>query len=120
MLINLLAIANINCAPYISLETGVENSSRVIQCRAFGKRKFHDFLVTFAGTNDPIMLQHRYATPFPCLNHTRVGSFHNRPNPGKHVSPPMTKLIDFTVNQLGRRSYILFVVCNIQIYACNF
>src|SRR5205809_7808776 len=47
-LVNFFSFVNVDRAPYVSVETRVEETGRVLQRRAFGEGKRHDLLVGFA------------------------------------------------------------------------
>src|SRR5207302_3829982 len=71
-LVNFSSLANVDRAAYVSIETRVEETGRILQSRALGEGKLHDILVGFAGADDAIVRPNRSAHPLPLLDDARV------------------------------------------------
>src|SRR6476660_6579111 len=68
----LLPFVDVDRAPYVSLETRVEETGRILQRRALGERELHDTLVGFASADDAVVRPNRSAHPLPLLDDVRV------------------------------------------------
>src|SRR5580700_9904583 len=71
-LVNLLSFVDVDGAAYVAVETGVEETGRILQRRALGEGKLHDFLVGFARADDAVVRPNRSAHPLPLLDDVRV------------------------------------------------
>src|SRR3989441_5819865 len=69
--VNLFSFVDVDRAAYVSLETRVEETGRILQRRALGEGKLHDTLVGFAGADDAVVGPNRVA-PLPLLDDVRV------------------------------------------------
>src|SRR5437660_10401676 len=54
-LVNYFPFVDVDRAAYVSVETRVEQTGRILQSRALGKSKFHYILVGFAGAEDAVV-----------------------------------------------------------------
>src|SRR5216684_4217060 len=70
-LVNFFSCLDVDRAAYVSLETRVEETGRILQRRALGEGKLHDTLVGFAGADDAVVGPNRVA-PLPLLDDVRV------------------------------------------------
>src|ERR1700721_55554 len=66
--IDLVALAQIDGAPGIAVEAGVEQPGRVRQCGALREGHLDDVLVGLAGADDAGVRPHRDAAPLPLLD----------------------------------------------------
>src|SRR5581483_4428505 len=73
LLIDLVALGEIDRAANIAFKAGVEQLRRILQRRAAGKRHLHDGLVGLAGADDAAVLPHGNAAPLPFLDHIGIG-----------------------------------------------
>ena len=79
LFIDLVALMEIDGAPGVAFEAGVEEARRVLQRGALGEGQLHDALVRLAGADDSGVLPHRNASrvrrlsPFHLLDHFGVG-----------------------------------------------
>src|SRR5436190_12547251 len=55
VLVDLLALADVDCAPDLALEARVEQPRRVLQRSAFEERELHDAPVRLAGADPPVV-----------------------------------------------------------------
>src|SRR4029077_20867682 len=57
---------------YVSVETRVEETARIVQRRTLGEGKLHDILVGFARADNAVVRPNRSAHPLPLLDDLRV------------------------------------------------
>src|SRR6202795_4214099 len=71
-LVNLFSFVDVDRAAYVSVETSVEETGRILQRRALGEGKLHGLLVGFACADDAVVRPNRSAHPLPLLDDVRV------------------------------------------------
>src|SRR5471032_2779899 len=71
-LVNVFAFVNVDRAAYVSVETRVEETGRILQRRALGEGQLHDLLVGFASADDAVVRPHRSSHPLPLFDDVRV------------------------------------------------
>src|SRR5580700_10001792 len=71
-LVDFLSFVDVDRAAYVSVETRVEETGRILQRRALGKGELHDFLVGFASADDAVVRPNRSAPPLPLLDDVRI------------------------------------------------
>src|SRR5438093_7524982 len=71
-LVNFFSFVDVDRAAYVSVETRVEETGRILQRRALGEGKLHDILVAFASADDAVVRPDRLAHPLPLLDDGRV------------------------------------------------
>src|SRR5207248_10321722 len=71
-LVNFFSFVDVDRAAYVSVETRVEETGRILQRRALGEGKLHDILVGFASADDAVVRPNRSAHPLPLLDDVRV------------------------------------------------
>src|SRR5438552_14468170 len=59
--VNFFAFVDVDRAAYVSVETRVEETGRILKRRALGESKLHHILVGFAGTDDAVVRPNRSA-----------------------------------------------------------
>src|SRR5688572_3657550 len=96
----------IDGASGVPFEAGVEESRRILQCRASGERQLHGILVGFARANDSGVRPHGNPSPLPLLDHFRVGLLDENADASERLAAPITQLFDTRIDQL-RRSLLL-------------
>src|SRR5436853_2465962 len=69
---NFFSFVDVDRAAYVSLETRVEETGRILQRRALGEGKLHDMPVGFASADDAVVRPNRSAHPLPLLDDVRV------------------------------------------------
>src|SRR5213593_3072442 len=69
--VNFFPFVDVDRAAYVSLETRVEETGRILQERAPGEGKLHGILVGFAGADDAVVRPDRIR-PLPLLDDVRV------------------------------------------------
>ena len=73
--VDLLAFVEIDGTPRVSLEARIEEARGIIQGRPFVEGHLHDGFVGLAGAQDPVVVPHRYPSPFPFLDDVGIGFF---------------------------------------------
>src|SRR6266849_10017961 len=110
LFINLVALMEIDGAPGVAFEAGVEEAARVLQRGALGEGHLHDSLVRLTGADDAGVLPHRNPSPLPLLDHFRVGLLDESSNPSERIASPIFQLLDSRIYQLrGRVSSFSFL-----------
>src|SRR4030081_2987791 len=71
-LVKFFSFVDVDRTPYVSVETRVEETGRILQRRAFGEGKLHDILVGFASADDAVVGPNRSAHPLPLLDDVGV------------------------------------------------
>src|SRR5213594_2840303 len=71
-LVNSFSFVDVDRAAYVSAETRVEETGRILHRRALGEGKLHDILVGFASADDAVVRPNRSAHPLPLLDDVRV------------------------------------------------
>src|SRR5437773_8742931 len=64
-LVNSFSFVDVDRAAYVSVETRVEETGRILQRRALGEGKLHDILVGFASADNAVVRPNRSAHPLP-------------------------------------------------------
>src|SRR5262245_61481174 len=72
-LVDFFSFADVDRAAYVSVETRVEETDRILQGRALGEGELHDVLVGLAGADDAVVRPDRSAHPLPLLDDVRIG-----------------------------------------------
>src|SRR5260221_7191440 len=71
-LVNFFSFVDVDRAACVSVETGVEETGRILQRRALGEGELHDILVGLASADDAVVRPDRSAHPLPLLDDVRV------------------------------------------------
>ena len=90
-LIDPFAFVNVDGAPGITFETGIEQTRRVFQRSSLGKRHFDDVLVGLSRANDPAMGPDGSPPPLPLFNDLRVCLVYNFAHFRERLPPPVSK-----------------------------
>src|SRR6516165_3894556 len=72
-LVYLLALVKVDGTPCVPLETGVEETRRILQSGPFRESHLHDVLVSLACADNSVVLPHRHPSPFPLLDDFGIG-----------------------------------------------
>src|ERR1700675_728359 len=100
----------IDGAPGVAFEAGVEEACRVLQRGALGEGHLHGILVRFTGADDSGVRPHRNPSPLPLLDHFGVGLLDETSDPSERLAAPITQLLDSRIYQLrGRVSSFSFL-----------
>src|SRR3954453_1061923 len=94
LLLDLVALVDIDGAPHVAFEAGVEEPRRVLERRALGEGQLHDSLVGLAGADDAVVLPHRNPSPLPLLDHIGAGLLDDLSDASQRLAPPVTQLFD--------------------------
>ena len=97
--VNLLAFVDIDGAPDIAVEAGVEQTGGVFQGSPFGKGHLDDALVRLAGADDAAVGPDRSTHPLPLFNDLRVGFVYDLTNFREHLPAPVPKFVDLRVDK---------------------
>src|SRR5215213_2965544 len=98
--VDLLALVDVERAPGVAAEAGVEEIRGVLQRGALGEGQLHLVLVALAGADDPVVRPDRVA-PFPLLDDLGVGLLDQAADAGEGLAAPVAELRDPLVDQLG-------------------
>src|SRR5262249_51765968 len=93
----------IDGAPGVTFEAGVEEARRVLQRGALGEGHLHDVLVSLARADNAAVRPHRDPSPLPLLDDIGIGLLDHTTKPAEHLAPPLAPLLDARVYQLRRR-----------------
>src|ERR1700681_2416616 len=120
LFINLVALMDIDGAPGVAFEAGVEEACRVLQRGALGEGHLHDILVRLAGADDSGVRPHRNPSPLPLLDHFGVGLLDEDSDPSERLAPPTTEFLDSRIYQpRGRVSSFSFLrVALVLLHGC--
>src|SRR5436853_1640813 len=102
-LVNFFSFADVDRAAYVSLETRVEETGRILQRRALGEGKLHDILVGFASADDAVVRPNRSAHPLPLLDDVRVCFLDELAHPAEGFPAPVPELGDSFRDELRCR-----------------
>src|SRR5690348_3093440 len=98
-LVEFLALMQVDGAPGVAIEAGVEQPHRIVQRGPLGKGHLHNVLVRLAGADYSVVRPHRDASPLPLLDHLGVGLLDACADLRKHLAPPVAELLDPPVDQ---------------------
>src|SRR5438132_7441562 len=101
-LVNVLSLVDVDRAAYVSVETRVEETGRILQRRAFGEGKLHDILVGFASADDAVVRPNRIH-PLPLLDDVRVCFLDELTHSAEGFPAPVPELGDSFRNELRCR-----------------
>src|SRR5205809_3007206 len=88
-LVNFFSFVDVDRAAYVSVETRVEETGRILQRRALGEGKLHDILVGFASADDAVVRPNRSAHPLPLLDDVRVCFLDELAHPAEGFPAPV-------------------------------
>src|SRR5213596_2977487 len=107
-LVNFFSFVDVDRAAYVSVETRVEETGRILQRRALGKGKLHDVLVGFASADDAVVRPNRGAgfgwfDPLPLLEDVRVCLLDERAHSAEGLRAPVPEFGDSFRDELRCR-----------------
>src|SRR5581483_4561713 len=94
VLVDGVALVEVDRAPGVPLEARVEETGRVVQRSALRERHLHDALVRLARAEDAVVRPHWRPPPLPLLDHVRVGGLDERADPRERLPAPVVELAD--------------------------
>src|SRR5262245_40289297 len=106
LLVNLLALVEVDGTPGVSSKTGVEQARWVLERSPLGKGHLHGALVRLSGADQAVVRPNRNL-PFPLFDHFGVGLLDQCAEPGEHLPPPVRQLLDPLVDHPRRRLSLL-------------
>src|SRR6185437_5238631 len=101
--IDVITLAEIDGAPGIAVEAGVEQARRVLERGALEEGQLHDAFIALAGADDAVVRPHRNPSPLPLLDHIGVRLPDERADASEHLAPPVAQLLDPRGDELRRR-----------------
>src|SRR4051794_21470259 len=112
LLIDLIALVEVDRAPGVAVEARVEQSRGVVERGALEECEFHDALVRLAGADQALVRPHRNPWigslfPLPLLDRVGVGLSDQSAKRGEGRAPPVTQFVDPCVYQLRWRLDLL-------------
>src|SRR5437870_10596618 len=107
-LVNFFSFVDVDRAAYVSVETRVEETGRILQRRALGEGKLHDILVGFASADDAVVRPNRGAgfgwfDPLPLLDDVRVCFLDNLAHSAEGFPAPVPEFGDSFRDELRCR-----------------
>src|SRR5436190_8404024 len=95
----------IDSAPDVAFEAGVEEARRVLERGALGEGQLDRLLVRLTGADDSVVRpdwdsRHRIRRlpPFPLLDDLGVGLADEHSDPSERLAPPITELLDSRID----------------------
>src|SRR5712672_1276739 len=101
--VNFFSFVDVDRAAYVSVETRVEETGRILQRRALGEGKLHDLLVGFASADDAVVRPNRSAHPLPLLDDVRVCFLDELAHSAEGVPAPVPEFGDSFRDELRCR-----------------
>src|SRR5262249_45916969 len=92
LLVDLLALVEVDGAPRVPVETGVEEARGILQGRPFGEGHLHDALVRLAGADHPVVLPDGAPSPLPLLDDVGIDLLDQRAESAERRAPPVVEL----------------------------
>src|SRR5262249_56538078 len=110
-LINLVAFVDVDGAPDVPFETGVEYAGRVFQCSSLGKCHLDDVFVCLSRTDNASVgkdgsPRRRRLDPLPLLDDLRVCLAYDFAHFRECFSAPVPKFVDLLVDSFRGRSHL--------------
>src|SRR5208282_4246219 len=93
-LVNFFSIVDVDRAAYVSVETRIEETGRILQSRALGEGKLHHILVGFASADDAGVRPNRSAPPLPLLDDVRVCLLDELAHSAEGFPAPVPEFVD--------------------------
>src|SRR5216684_8133673 len=102
-LVNFFSFLDVDRAAYVSVETRVEETGRILQRRALGEGKLHDLLVGFASADDAVVRPNRSAHPLQLLDDVRVCFLDELTHSAESFPAPVPELGDSSRDEVRCR-----------------
>src|ERR1700730_16734002 len=107
-LVNFFSFGDVDRAAYVSVETRVEETGRILQRRALCEGKLHDILIGFAGADDATVRPNRGAgfgwfDPLPLLDDVRVCFLNELAHSAESFAAPVPEFGDSFRDELRCR-----------------
>ena len=103
LFIHVVAFMDVDSAPGIPVEAGVEKAARVLQRSSFRKRQFDYVFVRLSGAHDTAVGPDGSPPPLPLFDHVWVCVMYNLADFGERLPAPIPKFLDLSVNQCRSR-----------------
>src|SRR5712675_2114234 len=101
-LVDFFSFVDVDRAAYVSVETRVEETGRILQRRSLGERELHDLLVGLASADDAAMRPNRIH-PLPFLDDVRVCFLDELAHSAQGFPAPVAKFGDSFRDELRCR-----------------
>src|SRR5437667_269091 len=107
-LVNFFSFVDVDRAAYVSVETRVEETGRILQRRALGEGQLHDILIGFASADHAVVRPDRGAgcgcfDPLPLLDDVRVCFLDERTHSAEGFPAPVPEFDDSFRDELRCR-----------------
>src|SRR6185312_2920726 len=102
--VNFLSLVDVDRPAHSAVETRVEETDRILQRRAPGEGKLHDFRVGFAGADDAVVRPDGSAHPLPLFDDVRVCFLDELAHPAQGLPSPVPKFGDPVRDERGCRT----------------
>src|SRR4051812_12229592 len=101
LLVEVVVGTDVDRAPGVAVEAGVEEARWIVQRRAPGEGHFDLVLVRLTGADHSVAVPGRDSPPLPFLDHVLVGLLDDFADPCEQVAAPVTQLLDPRIDQCG-------------------
>src|SRR6185437_4857631 len=101
--VDLVAFMQIDGAPRVPLQAGIEEAPPVFDRSTLEESELHDRLVGLAGADDPVVGPDGDSAPLPIFDDLRVRLFDELADMGQRLAAPVAELGDSLADELGRR-----------------
>src|SRR5678815_1463713 len=95
--VDLFALTDVNRAPRVAFEAGIEQARRVRDLGAVRERELHGLLVRLARADNAVARPHRNV-PLPLFGDVRVGVQNQRAHAGERLAAPAVEFTDALVD----------------------
>src|SRR5689334_2503509 len=102
-LVQLVAFVQIDGAPQVAFEAGIEQVFRVLELGALGEGELDDGLVGFAGADDPAIGPDGNAAPLPLLHDLGIRGLDELSDMRERLAAPIAEFGDPRADKLGGR-----------------
>jgi hypothetical protein len=107
--IDLDALMQIDGAPCVAIQAGIEDTLRVFDRSALRESQLYMSLIGFAGADDPAVTPDWNSPPLPFFGNLRVCLCDQLADVGKRLAAPVAELCDSLGDQLRRRFALISV-----------
>src|SRR5262249_35069067 len=92
--VDLLSFAEVDRAPRVPVQAGIEELSRVLDGGSASEGKLHDLFVRFPCADDAVMRPDRDSPPFPLLLDVGVGIVDNFADMSESLTSPIPQFFN--------------------------
>jgi hypothetical protein len=109
--VHFFSFTDIDRAAYVSVQTRVEETGRILQRRALGEGELHDALVGLASADDAVVRPDWSAHPLPLLDDVRVRLLDEPAHSAEGLPAPVPEFGDPLRDQLRCRLALARIRC---------